>query len=391
MQQVLHLITNNASVTGTLTLTSGVVTTGANTLMVTNNAVGAIVRTNGDVAGNLQRAIAGAGNLTYNFPLGTATSYTPVSVAFTGLSGAGNLTAKVTPGQNPNGGSPINPTKDVNLYWTFTNAGVTFTSYTPTFTYNAGDIIGGATQTNFIVGKYTPPWSSPAPVTNAGAGPYTTSVTGLTSFSDFVVGEILGCSITLTSGPGSNIQNACLNKPMTNITYGTAVATGATVTGLPPGVTGVWASDVVTISGTPTTTVGSPFNYTVTLTGGGCSDIATGTITVNPLPVPTIGGSNTVCEITLGYLYTTQAGMTNYSWSVSPQGTIVAGGGPGDNTVTIDWNTAGAASVSVNYADGIRLFRNFTYSVSCNCQSTSGSVNFRSFAGLCDKWKCLYH
>ena len=50
------------------------------------------------------------------------------------------------------------------------------------------------------------------------------------------------------------------------------------ITGLPSGVTGSWAGDVVTIIGTPDTTVGSPFTYTITLTGG-CGNISTtGTI-----------------------------------------------------------------------------------------------------------------
>ena len=56
--------------------------------------------------------------------------------------------------------------------------------------------------------------------------------------------------------------------PCLTITYATTGATGATITGLPSGVTGSWAGDVVTISGTPDTTVGSPFTYTIDLTGG---------------------------------------------------------------------------------------------------------------------------
>src|SRR5204863_331387 len=59
---------------------------------------------------------------------------------------------------------------------------------------------------------------------------------------------------------------------------------GATFSGLPAGVTGNWAANVVTISGTPTTTTARPYRYTVTLTGG-CTTppvTATGTITVTP-------------------------------------------------------------------------------------------------------------
>jgi len=54
-------------------------------------------------------------------------------------------------------------------------------------------------------------------------------------------------------------------------------ATGATVTGLPAGVTGTWLANVVTISGTPT--AAGPFTYTVTLTGGCGVITTTGTIT----------------------------------------------------------------------------------------------------------------
>jgi hypothetical protein len=65
-----------------------------------------------------------------------------------------------------------------------------------------------------------------------------------------------------TSATGTDAQTVCINTPITNITYATTGATGATVTGLPAGVTGVWAANVVTISGTPT--VAGTFNYTVT-------------------------------------------------------------------------------------------------------------------------------
>jgi hypothetical protein len=90
-------------------------------------------------------------------------------------------------------------------------------------------------------------------------------------------------TITRTSAVGTDAQTVCINTPITNITYSTSGATGATFSGLPPGVTGAWAANVVTISGSPTSTAGSPYNYTVTLTGGTCGGItATGSITVNP-------------------------------------------------------------------------------------------------------------
>jgi hypothetical protein len=88
----------------------------------------------------------------------------------------------------------------------------------------------------------------------------------------------------------------CLNTAITAITYATTGATGATFSGLPAGVTGAWAGNVVTISGTPT--VSGTFNYTVTLTGGCGTATASGTITVNPnLPVSVsiAASANPVC------------------------------------------------------------------------------------------------
>ena len=87
-------------------------------------------------------------------------------------------------------------------------------------------------------------------------------------------------TLILTSPAGTDAQTVCINTPITNITYATTGATGATVTGLPAGVTGTWAANVVTISGTPT--VAGPFTYTVTLTGGCGTITTTGTITVTP-------------------------------------------------------------------------------------------------------------
>jgi hypothetical protein len=52
-----------------------------------------------------------------------------------------------------------------------------------------------------------------------------------------------------------------------------------------------------------------------------------------------------------GNVYTTQAGMTNYIWSVSGGGAITGGGGSTNNTVTVTWNLAGAQTVSVTYTN----------------------------------------
>ncbi|MDP5047310.1 MAG: hypothetical protein NWQ39_02810, partial [Saprospiraceae bacterium] len=84
-----------------------------------------------------------------------------------------------------------------------------------------------------------------------------------------------------TVSASASASTLCINTSLTNITHTTTGATGiGTATGLPAGVTATWASNMITINGTPTTS--GTFNYIIPLIGG-CGNVnATGTITVNP-------------------------------------------------------------------------------------------------------------
>ena len=88
-------------------------------------------------------------------------------------------------------------------------------------------------------------------------------------------------TVTRTSAVGTDAQSVCANTAMTPIIYATTVATGATVTNLPSGITGSWSNNVLTISGTPTV-VGTALTYTIALTGGCGVVTTTGTIAVKP-------------------------------------------------------------------------------------------------------------
>jgi gliding motility-associated-like protein len=129
-------------------------------------------------------------------------------------------------------------------------------------------------------------------------------------------------TLTLTSAAGTNNQTRCINVAITNITYAVGgTGTGGSVSGLPPGVTGVFAGGVITISGTPTAP--GTFNYTVTTTGPCLTPQATGTITVNDnstIALTSAAGTNnqTICINT---------SITNIDY-------LVAGGGTG---ATIAW------------------------------------------------------
>ncbi|MBK8818575.1 MAG: hypothetical protein IPN49_05585 [Saprospiraceae bacterium] len=98
-----------------------------------------------------------------------------------------------------------------------------------------------------------------------------------------------------TPGYPSSTPTLCINTALTNITHTTTGATGiGAPTGLPSGVTAAWASNTITISGTPS--VSGVFNYSIPLTGGCGTVNATGTITVNAVNTPGTPSSNpTLC------------------------------------------------------------------------------------------------
>jgi gliding motility-associated-like protein len=89
-----------------------------------------------------------------------------------------------------------------------------------------------------------------------------------------------GASIILFSAVGTDAQAVCDSTPIINITYSIGgTGTGAGATGLPTGVTGIFNSGTLTISGTPTDT--GTFNYTIITTGTCKQDTALGAIVVN--------------------------------------------------------------------------------------------------------------
>ena len=187
--------------------------------------------------------------------------------------------------------------------------------------------------------------------------------------SDLAVTVTPTNTITLSSAAGTNAQTACINTALTNITYATTGATGATFSGLPTGVTGSWAGNVATITGTPSTTVGSPFSYTVNLTGGCGTISASGTITVTPnntISLSSVAGTNaqTVCINTAitNITYAT-TGATGATFSGLPTG--VTGSWAG-NVATI----TGTPSTTVGSP--------FSYTVNltggCGTISASGTI-----------------
>ncbi|MCF8339398.1 MAG: FG-GAP-like repeat-containing protein [Chitinophagaceae bacterium] len=132
----------------------------------------------------------------------------------------------------------------------------------------------------------------------------------------------ISTAATNRANAASSTPTLCINTALTNITHTTAGATGisndnvAGVNGLPAGVKANWATNLITISGTPTAS--GTFNYSIPLTGGSGSVNATGTITVTAASVSgTISGGGTVTSGTNSTTLTLSGYTGSIQWQSS--------------------------------------------------------------------------
>lgn len=187
--------THDLTVIGTLTLTAGKITTGANAVVVPNCTFASIGGAGGSrfVEGNLRRTVPAGNNVLCVFPVGTGTSYTPATLLFASVTTSGTVTASTTAGAHPDLGTSgldtATPHK-LNRYWTLTSGAVAFTSYTGAFTYVAADVDANADPLAFIATRYAGgAWN---PTTEGGVTATSITINGETGFGDFAAGETLG-------------------------------------------------------------------------------------------------------------------------------------------------------------------------------------------------------
>ncbi|MBX2902541.1 MAG: Ig-like domain-containing protein, partial [Chitinophagales bacterium] len=279
--------------------------------------------------------------------IGGSTTYTVSGVELGGGSGAWSSSNGSVATVNPSTGLVTAVGAGTcNIVYTVTGGcGGTKTAskpYTVTPTANAGTVtagtspqcIGGTTTytvSGVVLGGGIGAWSS-SNGSVATVNPSTGLVTAVGAGTCNIVYTVTGgCGGTKTSsasytvtpdrtvGTASSSPTVCINTSMTSVTHTTTGVTGiGSSAGLPAGVAASYASNTITISGTPTAS--GTFNYTITPTGCG-SATATGTITVNAAPVAYIiprGGDSVGCTNDEFVLETSVSGggggSPSYQW-----------------------------------------------------------------------------
>ena len=244
-----NLTLTAGKVTGNITMASGgSITGGSSTAYI-----------NGQLTVPFTTAPSSA---SFTFPVGTASAYSPISIANFTDSSTGTLTASATATQNPNqGSSGIDGTLYIARYWTLTGTGFSSPAYDFTGTFVAGDNINGANTASLIVQKWNgSSWANPT-----GNSSTSTTVTGTgfsTSFGQFAAGQALTTIPILDSTTKTAVTNtsATLGATLEN-NYSVAVTNYGIVWGTSASPT---TSSNLVLVGSTTPTLGSPFTANAT-------------------------------------------------------------------------------------------------------------------------------
>lgn len=192
-------ITNDLTVNGQLSLTSGVILGGANKVIVNGN----VVQTAGWVNGTIRRAIAAGSGSTYVFDVGDGTYRTPATISFVNVTTPGTITVNSTIGDHPQiSGSEIDQTNSVNRYWTISKNSIVFDTSSIVFEWaspNDQDVTGS--EALYIIGRYNGSvWDTTSVDLKTSSS---IRAKGVLTFGDFIVGFNGNANAFRTKGAGA--------------------------------------------------------------------------------------------------------------------------------------------------------------------------------------------
>lgn len=332
------------------TLTLGTATTNASTRGTFTYTAGTII------GGAFERYLHASQSLATDilFPIGTATSYRPVTVNFTSIGTAGKLAYKFSTSVPSNTGLPIT-NGGVTSYNNFNDgqwiATATAVSTNYNLTLNGTDFSAFAIDVNTrILKNSTGAWAANGTYSTLNGSAITnTAMTGLTGYFSFASNN----NCTLPTLP--TISGNALPCNSTTVTYSVPSNVGSTYT---------WTLPSLATGSSTSSSISAVFGAT---TGSGvikvkernaCGNGPEASLTVNVGPVsPNIYGYSSVAEGDLGDIYYVDSlPGYSYTWSVTAgKGTVLSSSmnrgralidftGQGSETITV---AVGACGTSV--------------------------------------------
>ncbi len=226
----------NTTITGTLTLTNGLLYLGNYDLIMANGSsiVGgnssSYIVTNG--SGKLIQQNIGAGGNTGNvtYPIGAnANSYTPVVIKNTGTKDDFSIRLLTHLNSSYNGNSPTGTTYSANAVaktWIIEEAAAGGSNLTITFLWNGLDELSGFVRSNLMVQRYNGAGSPISSGAATGTNPYTYTVTNVTQLWPFGLHNFSASPLRVAGNDGvmnnSNANATGLNQNKENVSSGIA-------------------------------------------------------------------------------------------------------------------------------------------------------------------------
>ncbi|MFP5042422.1 T9SS type A sorting domain-containing protein [Parasediminibacterium sp. JCM 36343] len=290
------------TVSNTLTLTSGIITTTASNLLTLSNTANTAVSggtttsfVNGPLIWNLP---SGGSSSTYTFPVGAATTYLPLALA--APSGTGALTATIQAFLANSGGSASGTLSSISTteYWSISTTG-SFTgasvSLTRQSTISPLNVIASSTTSN---GAYISLGGTPAASSVTGS-----NNTGSTTPQYFLFAQVSTPTVTSVTA----------NSPITGQT-----ALGNGYFGQTVAIVGTNFASDATVSFNGTTAASLTYNSATSLTATIPNGCTTGVVTVTN-PSTTLSANSSSFNI-LGYL---SVASTDWNTTTTWAGSVV--------------------------------------------------------------------
>ena len=200
-------LSNGVTVSGAITMTSGTLALGTNSLTIGSS--GSISGANvsnyvvTDNSGVLTRIGVGASDIA--FPVGTVSSYNPVTINNAGTSDDFSVNVKSSLDNAPTDASKI-----VNRQWTILEGTPGGSNATLTFQWNGSEEAGSFNRNGvLVIGHYGGSWDETS-ASLSGSDPYTATASGFASFSPFSVGNGGSLPVEITSfsanAHGTNVE-----------------------------------------------------------------------------------------------------------------------------------------------------------------------------------------
>ncbi|MCS7228712.1 MAG: T9SS type A sorting domain-containing protein [Candidatus Kryptonium sp.] len=178
---------NSSTTVENLIFTNGkLITTASRTIKVTGSVTGA--GAGKFVEGNLVYPVSSTGSKKWE--VGQENDYLPVTINFTSLSGSGDVTVSAIDSVSQQPGGPLGDNKVLRRWFRIEKtAGITSFSANITFSYSDADLArqGITDETSLRVFQWDGTQWIELPVTSRDLANNTITVSGVTSFSDFVI------------------------------------------------------------------------------------------------------------------------------------------------------------------------------------------------------------